>query len=197
MATRTPTDYFEAALDLLAESGPPGVTIEGLCRLLGVTKGSFYHHFAGIPDFMGRLLAYWEKRGSDREALSVTNPSDVLALAKLTATWELHHGAESAIRALARIDPLAAEVQRRVDTSREYLLATTFAQVGIPKARATVLARMGIAILIGTQQREHPVDRRRLQDVFDEYQRWLEHSIVGEPDGPQLGESPHLSRASI
>jgi AcrR family transcriptional regulator len=181
MATRTPTDYFEAALDLLAEHGPLGVTIEGLCGFLGVTKGSFYHHFAGIPDFMGRLLAYWEQRGSDREALVVSAPSGVLALAKLTATWELHHGAESAIRALARFDPLAAEVQRRVDDSREQLLATTFVRVGISQPRATVLARMGIAILIGTQQREHPVDRRRLHEVFDEYQRWLEHAIVAEP----------------
>jgi AcrR family transcriptional regulator len=179
--SRSPDDYFEAGLGLLADGGSKAVTVARLCQVLGVTRGSFYHHFEGISDFMVRLLAYWETRGLDQVArtVAVTQPSSLLEVAKLTATWDLHHEAESAIRALARTDPVVAEVQQRVDTRREDDLVATFVLTGIEPDRARVLARLGIAVLIGTQQREHPVDRRRLREIFDEYQRWLEHAAVG------------------
>jgi hypothetical protein len=37
-----------------------------------------------------------------------------------------------------------------------------------------VLARIGLTILVGTQQIEEKVDRRRLDELLSEYQRWLE-----------------------
>ena len=70
----------------------------------------------------------------------------------------------------------AAEVQRRVDETREDRLTQLFVTIGVDASRARVLARLGLAVLIGTQQREHPVDRRRLEETFDEYQRWVEQA---------------------
>ena len=180
VSTRTPDDFFEAALDLLADGGAPAVTVARLCTALGVTKGSFYHHFPGIPGFMDGLLAYWEQRGVDRamQAMAATGPCGLFEVAKLAATWELHHEAESAIRALARTDERVAAVLERVDRWREDQLVAAFVLRGMDGDRAQVLARLGMAVLIGTQQREHPVDRRRLQQTLDEYQRWLEHVIA-------------------
>lgn len=180
MTFRTPDDYFEAALGLLAAGGPRAVTIASLCAELGVSKGSFYHHFGGIPDFMERLLGYWERRGDVlmAQTRASVEPDQVLEMGKLTATWQLYHEAESAIRALARTDPDVAVVQRRVDQTREDVLRTTFVALGLPPGRARVLARLGMAILIGTQQREHPIDRRRLQETFAEYQCWLEQAVA-------------------
>ncbi|HVX18149.1 MAG TPA: TetR/AcrR family transcriptional regulator [Acidimicrobiales bacterium] len=180
MDARTPNDYFETALDLLAEDGPKGITIASLCRRLEVTKGSFYHHFASVPAFLDRLYEYWEHRGEEAtlRSLAETDPVGRLEVAKLEGTWGLHHEAETAIRALARDDPRAADVLARVDQLREDGLQLAFELAGIEPDRARVLARIGIAILIGTQQREHPVDRRQLQTTFDEYQRWLEAAIT-------------------
>ena len=39
-------DWAEAALSAIAARGIEGVAIEPLARELGVTKGSFYWHFA-------------------------------------------------------------------------------------------------------------------------------------------------------
>ena len=177
---RTPTDYFEVALDLLAEGGPKAVTIAALCQQLEVTKGSFYHHFSGVPDFMRQLLGYWEQRGREagEQAFEAADPLQRLTFAKLAGTYGLHHEAESAIRALARADLYADEVVRRVDQTREDQLAKGFEEAGIRQREARVLARIGIAILVGTQQRDRPVDRKRLQELFDEYQRWLEQTIA-------------------
>ncbi|MGH9273123.1 MAG: hypothetical protein ACRDZU_00625, partial [Acidimicrobiales bacterium] len=55
-------------------------------------------------------------------------------------------------------------------------LATAFVAAGIEPIAADVLARIGLTILVGTQQMEERVDRRRLAALFDEYQRWLEAS---------------------
>ena len=52
--------YFDVALELLAEGGHDGLTIAALCARLGVTKGSFYHHFRDLCAFTDALLAYWE-----------------------------------------------------------------------------------------------------------------------------------------
>ena len=42
----TPTHWTDAAMTLLAESGIGAVTMDRLAERLGVTRGSFYHHFA-------------------------------------------------------------------------------------------------------------------------------------------------------
>jgi AcrR family transcriptional regulator len=173
-------DYLEVGLDLLAEGGLASVTIANLCERLGVTKGSFYHHFAGGPDFQQRLLTYWsEDRVRDLLEVveSTPNPLDRIPLMKRMAV-DLHHEAESAIRAWARSDGRAAEAQRRVDAGRERSLTEAFIDVGIPKKKASTLAQIGLSILIGTQQQSYAVDRKRLAAMFDEYQSWLEASMV-------------------
>jgi AcrR family transcriptional regulator len=173
-------DYFEVGMDLLAEGGLASVTIANLCERLGVTKGSFYHHFVGGPDFQQRLLAYWaEDRAAQLiEMVEATpNPLDRITMMKHMGV-ELHHEAESAIRAWARSDPRAAETQRRVDAEREGALTEAFVAAGIPRKKASTLAQIGLAILIGNQQQTSPVDRKRLAVMFDEYQSWLEASMV-------------------
>jgi AcrR family transcriptional regulator len=174
------SDYFEVGMDLLAEGGLGSVTIANLCERLGVTKGSFYHHFQGGPDFQQRLLEYWSTaRAAVLVALvdATPDPLDRIPLMKKIGV-ELQHEAESAIRAWARGDPRAAEVQRRVDAERVRVLSEAFVDAGIPRKRATTLAQIGVAILIGTQQQSAPVDRRKLAAMFDEYQAWLEASMA-------------------
>jgi AcrR family transcriptional regulator len=53
-----PEDYFHAALDILTDFGPESLTAARLCERLNVTKGSFYHHFQGMDDFV-ESLAVW------------------------------------------------------------------------------------------------------------------------------------------
>ena len=58
--------YFAAAFELLGAEGPEALTIAALCRRLKVTKGSFYHHFSGMPQFTEGLLRHWEHESSAR-----------------------------------------------------------------------------------------------------------------------------------
>ena len=193
MSTLTSDDYVAAGLDLLAEGGVSAVTIAALCERLGVTKGSFYHHFDGVPAFHEALLVFWED--STRRAIEAGR-AVADSRRRLTVLKELavaaHHEAEGAIRAWGRSYDPAADVVRRVDAAREANLVESFQALGIPLVRARRLARIGLATLIGTQHMEHPVDRRRLLAAFDEYQQWLE-SVTGptnEPVVPVSGGRP-------
>ena len=56
----TRSDWIQAGLAALADNGPDGLRIDRLCRHLGVSKGSFHHHFAGAGDFKQTLLAAYE-----------------------------------------------------------------------------------------------------------------------------------------
>src|SRR5215207_10520044 len=54
------SDWVQAGLAAVADDGPNGLRIDRLCRRLGVSKGSFHHHFAGSGDFKKTVLAAYE-----------------------------------------------------------------------------------------------------------------------------------------
>ena len=168
-------DYFRTALDLLADGGVDALTIANLCARLGVTTGSFYAHFAGIREFHIAFLEQWEVGRVyllKEQVEFTTDPLERIDLLRRLAV-AVNHEAESAIRGWARTNPLVADFQRRVDRTREEALVQAFLDIGIDDNEARVLARIGLTILVGTQQIEEKVDRQRLDDLLSEYQRWL------------------------
>ncbi|MGH9232365.1 MAG: TetR/AcrR family transcriptional regulator [Acidimicrobiales bacterium] len=177
MESCTKADYFKVGMDLLADGGHTNVTVAGLCSRLGVTKGSFYHHFQSGPAFLRELLLFWEAgfaEGYER-LHQLRGPADRIEFTKHLGI-ELNHRAEAAIRALARTDDFAREVQQRVTARGRVTLTETLIGAGVPPDRAPLLADVGLTLLIGLQHSQHPEDREHATRVFDEYQRWIEAS---------------------
>ncbi|MDT4922077.1 MAG: hypothetical protein QOI15_2979 [Pseudonocardiales bacterium] len=170
MERLTPEDYFREALGVLGEFGSDALTIAILCERLEVTKGSFYHHFGGMPGFVTQLLEYWEREHSDRLIkISKAQPDPTLRILTLTEMGVgLPHASEAAIRAWGRSSPEVADATTRVDRRRERHLIDAVSALGIDRQRARLLARIGLNVLVGVQQREHPVDLRRLRQMFEE-----------------------------
>jgi len=166
----TAEDYFREALAVLGEQGSQAMTIASLCDRLDVTKGSFYHHFGGMPGFVEQLLTYWEREHSDRLiAISRAQPDPSLRIATLTdMAVNLPHASESAIRAWGRSSPEVAEVTARVDKRRERHIVDAIAALGIDRARSRLLGRIAINLLVGIQVREVPPDLKRLRQMFEE-----------------------------
>jgi AcrR family transcriptional regulator len=166
----SPEDYFREALAVLGEAGSEGLTIAALCERLEITKGSFYHHFGGMPGFVTQLLDYWEREHSERLIkISKAQPDPTLRIFTLTEMGVgLPHASEAAIRAWGRSSPEVAEATARVDRRRERHLVEAVSALGIDRQRARLLARIGLNLLVGVQQREHPVDLKRLRQMFEE-----------------------------
>jgi AcrR family transcriptional regulator len=174
-------DYYRTALELLAEGGVDALTMVELCARLGVTTGSFYAHFGGIREFHIAFLEQWADGrvyALEEQVDKSADPLERIDMLRRIAV-SVNHEAESAIRGWARTNPIVADYQRRVDAARETVLTQAFLDIGIDKREARVLARIGLTILVGTQQIEDKVDRKRLDTLLSEYQRWLEDRRLG------------------
>ncbi|GAA5171234.1 TetR/AcrR family transcriptional regulator [Pseudonocardia eucalypti] len=170
MARVSRSAYLEAALEVLAEAGSEGLTVAELCARLGVTKGSFYHHFTGMPELVSALLRFWADERSQRLIeVSSAEPDPVARYELLLRIAEgLPHGAEAALRAWGRSNPEVHAVVTRVDAARERHIAESMRLFGLSEERAGLRARMAISLLVGVQQRENPVDVVTLRAMLEE-----------------------------
>jgi len=122
----TRSDWLQAGLTAVADDGPDGLRIDRLCRRLGVSKGSFHHHFAGAGDFKLALLDAYETLVVEAlndaiEQTAAITPQESLAglTAAITSTQSFYRPElEVAIRAWAFSDSQVRAVQERVDRQR-------------------------------------------------------------------------------
>ena len=57
-------DWFTAGLGILNTGGFLKITIENLCEVLKVTKGSFYHHFKNVDGYIDAFMSYWVEKNT-------------------------------------------------------------------------------------------------------------------------------------
>lgn len=127
-----------------------------------------------------------------QRSVTVETTTDPLARIELLRriAVSVNHEAESAIRGWARTNPVVADYQRQVDAVREIILTQAFLDIGIDEEEAGVLARIGLTILVGTQQIEDKVDRQRLDGLLSEYQDWLQSRRNATPRRGDVAEGP-------
>lgn len=144
--------WVNAGLKTLLQSGIESVRIEPLAKALGVTKGSFYWHFADRPALLKAILAAWEERATDAVIQQVESASgDPMArlrqLFNITVTADGR--LERAIRHWASQDENASAAQRRVDERRIAYVTTLFELLGLPSGTARSRAELAYLALVG------------------------------------------------
>jgi AcrR family transcriptional regulator len=174
----TAEEYFVRALQMLDEPARVGaLTIATLCESLSVTKGSFYHHFAGWDDFVKGLMGYWEAQQIERiTAQSFEGQTASLHLESLVElASRVPHRTENAIRAWGMVDEVVAETQVRVDARRvsyvEVFLSYLVDDLPVVKRLAT----MTVALFIGLQHMNPRPDPQQIRDILYGYL----HEVVG------------------
>jgi AcrR family transcriptional regulator len=184
VATRE--DYFVTAMALLAAEGHGALKIGTLCRSLGVTTGSFYHYFGSLDGFIEGFLEYWEQERTARVIALANVASDATErMSRLKAlALEVDHDSEGAIRAWANSNARVAEVQKRVDQERFDALREVIFGVVPDRARAQMLAVMGISMLVGLPLWRSPVDRGEISRVFDEFEQSILRHVAEITDSP-------------
>ncbi len=166
----SPAAYFGAAMSILRDQGFEALTIQAMCERLGVTKGSFYHHFGGMADFVDGLMDHWESRETTDpfDQAEASRSSLARSRAIVAATLGLDHPAERAIRIWSGANPRVAETQRRVDQARELRVRRIWEEDGLDPVTATTAARMGLALVIGYQNRSTGFNPSDLEAALDE-----------------------------
>jgi len=191
MPTATPQSYFDEALRVLAREGRNGLRIGRLCAALGVTSGSFYHHFGSWEGFVAALLEHWEREEVGR-IVELVNASDdpverVARMKYLALT--VPHEAETAIRAWATVDPTVEAAQRAVDRGRLRALADVLAPVIDDPAQRERLAALGLAVLAGHQQ-VAGVTGADLSSLLDEFDLLVRAHSSGAWDPAVADDAP-------
>lgn len=147
--------WLAAGFAALAEGGVDALRVEPLAEHLGVTKGSFYHHFANRRALHVAMLDAWERRGTsdiidDIDAVGSTPAERLRHLAHRTMQLGPTNDAiENAIRAWAATDDVAAAAIARVDERRLTYTAALLREAGMNPAQARRRARLLYRILIG------------------------------------------------
>ncbi len=150
---KTQLDWVDAGLGVLALHGANAVKIDALASLLGVTKGSFYWHFADRSALLVAMLERWEAVATD--AIMATIDADggtpAQRLERLIDIGTNHSAAalESGLRAWARTDDEVAQALLRVDARREGYVRDLLSAHGLPDALALTGAHMLYLALIG------------------------------------------------
>lgn len=161
-------DWLERGLEVLAREGLNAVTIEAMCHLLGVTKGSFYHHFANRDAFLEALLQHWEAHYTMafiHYSEMGNSPTEQLErLMKIVV--RNHDDSEVAIRVWAQNNPLARAYQERVDQKRMGYLEQLLRRLGQSASVARTRAQMLYTLLIGAQVILPPLTRDELRAMY-------------------------------
>jgi AcrR family transcriptional regulator len=148
---RGPDDWAAAALEALREGGLAGVSVEGVARRLGITKGSFYWHFADRAALLRAALSLWEKRETeDVIALlaGLRGPRErLLRLFEVVGRRPVRpmHLAVSA----AAHDPAVRAVLRRVSRRRLRYLEDCYRGLGLEAAEARRRAVLAYSAYVG------------------------------------------------
>ncbi|MBX3169392.1 MAG: TetR/AcrR family transcriptional regulator [Candidatus Eremiobacteraeota bacterium] len=144
-------DWIDAGMDLLRNQGQQALTIERLSQELGVTKGSFYHHFGNLANYRQALLEWWEDAFTHepmRVACQEHDPS--LRVQRLSrAVRDLDHPLEIALRAWGLRDPEVDRTVARVDSQRLECLTGLHRDQG--HAQPELLAYLEYTAFVGTQ----------------------------------------------
>ena len=141
-------DWVDLGLKTLAKSGFTALKAEPLAKAMGVSRGSFYWHFADIGAFHAAILARWREVATEQIIAAVEaakdrdNGEDPLAvLVKLTFGSRLV--LEKAVRSWSANDARARAAVVAVDRRRldyiEGLLKQAGLAGGVARARTQIL----------------------------------------------------------
>ena len=134
--------------------------VERLAGGVGVTKGSFYHHFRDRGALLEALLDYWSREMTDAEFARLETLRGGLAQRLLALAEDvLEKGMgryDPAIRAWARHDRKVAAAVAQVDRRRVKALAGFFEEGGFSTAEARIRARTFYTFLLGEPQVRAP-----------------------------------------
>jgi AcrR family transcriptional regulator len=177
----TKWDWIESGLEILAAEGAAAITIDRLCRGLGVSKGSFHHHFAGIRAFRSALLAAYEERVTTAFHRAIATYADqppqstliglTAAITEPDSSYEPRF--EVAMRTWAYTDAEARGVQERIDQSRVAALETVWLKITSDPWLARTSALLPYLVAVGASLVVPPVEPGELREIYQLLQQLL------------------------
>lgn len=168
--------WLDAAFGAVVEGGFDAVRVLTLAQRLGVTRGSFYWHFADHAELVAALLKRWRERELeiDGKLQADATPDPKADLERLLEAALAHAGAdlenmrfELALRGLGRRDAQVATMLVEVDRARMALFEHKFQRLtGNPKTAAELATLFYLAIVGSHQALSRPASPPRMKEYL-------------------------------
>jgi AcrR family transcriptional regulator len=168
-------DWLDQGLKTLAERGFPALKAEPLAKAMGVSRGSFYWHFADIGAFHAAILKHWREVAAeaiiaDVEAAANDNPLSLL----LRRVFSERLALENAVRSWATVDSAAKAAVQAIDRRRLSYVESQFRASGFPPDVARARAQILYWAFLGFALSDKPLPRAQQQAVLEEMLRMAE-----------------------
>ena len=162
--------WFIIGLQILGSGDLSKITIDNLCSILQITKGSFYHHFGNIDGYVKALMEYWLEAQTTifiQQAEALKDPKEKLKLLADTAAYALNKS-EEVIRGWGYSNDIVKKYVTKVDEIRLEYLIKLGRDRRLNQEQAKDMATIQYALLVGMQQvcsDLPPKEFKKLQDI--------------------------------
>src|SRR5256884_5539552 len=171
-------DWLDHGLKALATRGFSALKAEPLAKEMGVSRGSFYWHFADIGAFHAAILKHWREVAAEQIIANLEAASD--SHDRLPLLLRQAFGGklalENAVRTWATVDPAARSAVQAIDRRRlgyvESMLRASGLSPGVARARAQIF----YWAFVGFARSDKPLPRARRRAVLDELLRMASRS---------------------
>lgn len=164
-------DWLDQGLKVLAAHGVGALKAEPLARAMGVSRGSFYWHFADVGAYRTAILAYWREVSAERVIADLEAAAERPLLLLLRRTFSSRLGLERAVRSWAIFDPEAKEAVRAIDRRRVDYIEAQLRLAGIETDLARARAQILYWAFVGYALSDKPLPKTTQQAVIDELVR--------------------------
>jgi AcrR family transcriptional regulator len=148
-------DWIEAGQQLLISGGLVAVTLGALTRELGVTSGSFYHHFSDFRHYLEALADYYSEENVERidqawdaHAVRIAPAERLRQLHALREQWDIAR-LDRAMRVWATSDERARSAVARLDDKLIEMIRATFSELGFSYEQARIRALLAFSAGVG------------------------------------------------
>jgi AcrR family transcriptional regulator len=162
--------WLDQGLKTLAESGFTALKAEPLAKALGVSRGSFYWHFADVEAFHTAILTHWREVAAERIIADVeaSAGSEKPLPLLLRRVFGERLALENAVRSWACVDAAAKAAVQAIDRRRLNYVERLLANYGLPHDVARARAQILYWAFLGFALSDKPLPRTQQQSVLEE-----------------------------
>jgi AcrR family transcriptional regulator len=166
-------DWLDQGLKTLAESGFTALKAEPLAKAMGVSRGSFYWHFADVGAYHAAILEHWRDVAAEQIIANVeaSSKDDSPLLLLLRRSFSSKPALENAVRTWATLDPVARTAVQAMDRRRLSYVESLFERSGVAPGVARSRAQIFYWAFLGFALSDKPLPRAKQQAVLDELLR--------------------------
>ena len=166
----TAQDWIDFGLTTLARSGFRTLKAEILARKLGVSRGSFYWHFADLETFHRQIIEHWRRVATEAIIAGLDRYDSLEQRLDVLLRGAFGHSAllEIRMRAWADENARAARVLNDIDRRRKAYIEQLLAGAGIPPALAATRAQLLYWAYLGAALSRSKLTGARLDQIVAE-----------------------------